>query len=239
MKLLAIETATEALGVAVDVDGRVHARFEVAPRRHAELCLPWCDALLEQAGIGKRMLDAIAVSKGPGAFTGVRLGLSIAQGIALALDKPLIALSTLEVLAMRARHLPGFDATRHRVLAAIDARMGEIYCADFRFDADGRLTRAGEERLISNQQVPDLQDADYAVVGTGLGSGDWRSLLVERLGARFDIARCDAQALPHAEDSLILALQAHARGEAIDPALVEPAYLRDKVAMTLVEQGKA
>ncbi|HHW4671922.1 MAG TPA: tRNA (adenosine(37)-N6)-threonylcarbamoyltransferase complex dimerization subunit type 1 TsaB, partial [Xylella fastidiosa subsp. multiplex] len=88
MKLLAFETSTEACSVAVQVDGCVWERFEIAPRRHAELVLSWAEQLLAEAGISRRQLDAIALGCGPGAFTGVRLGISLAQGIALALDKP-------------------------------------------------------------------------------------------------------------------------------------------------------
>ncbi|MEO8743427.1 MAG: tRNA (adenosine(37)-N6)-threonylcarbamoyltransferase complex dimerization subunit type 1 TsaB, partial [Lysobacteraceae bacterium] len=90
MKLLAIETATEACSVALSIDGEVRERFEIAPRRHGELVLPWADALLTEAGIVKSQLDAIAVGRGPGAFTGVRLAVAIAQGIALALDRPVV-----------------------------------------------------------------------------------------------------------------------------------------------------
>ncbi|PBS14390.1 tRNA (adenosine(37)-N6)-threonylcarbamoyltransferase complex dimerization subunit type 1 TsaB, partial [Lysobacteraceae bacterium NML93-0793] len=116
MKLLAFETATEACSVAVWDDGRILERFEIAPRRHAELALPWAEQLLAEAGLARAQLDAIAVSRGPGAFTGVRLGIALAQGIALALDRPVVAASTLAVLALRADAAPGT-----RVLAAIDA----------------------------------------------------------------------------------------------------------------------
>ena len=102
MRLLAIETATEACSVAILVDGDVRERFEIAPRRHAELTLPWAEQLLADAGVAKPQLDAIAVGRGPGAFTGVRLAIALAQGIALALDRPLRPVSTLAALAMRA-----------------------------------------------------------------------------------------------------------------------------------------
>ena len=120
MKLLAFETATEACSVAVYVDGEVRERFEIAPRRHAELALPWAEQLLAEAGMAKSQLDAIAVGRGPGAFTGVRLAIALAQGIALALDRPLLPVSTLARLGDA-----GAEATR--ILAAIDARMGEVY----------------------------------------------------------------------------------------------------------------
>ena len=126
MKLLAFETATEACSVAVYVDGEVCERFDLAPRRHAELALPWADEMLAEAGIAKSQLDAIAVGRGPCAFTGVRLAIAIAQGIALALDRPVVPVSTLAVLAAGA---PADGPAR--ILAAIDARMGEVYAGAF------------------------------------------------------------------------------------------------------------
>lgn len=102
MKLLAFETATEACSVALYLDGEVIERHEVAPRLHAEYALPWAEALLAEAGIKRSQLDAIALSRGPGAFTGVRLAIALAQGVALALDKPVVAVSTLQVIAASA-----------------------------------------------------------------------------------------------------------------------------------------
>src|SRR5690606_27875807 len=105
------------------LDGEVHERFEVAPRRHAELALPWAEALLAEAGVARSQLDAIAVGRGPGAFTGVRLGVALAQGIALGLERPVVPVSTLMALAA--------PVAGDRVIAAIDARMGEVYLAAF------------------------------------------------------------------------------------------------------------
>src|SRR5690606_7217366 len=115
----------EACSVAVSVDGDIRERHALAPRRHADLVLPWAEALLAEAGISRSRLDGIAVGRGPGAFTGVRLGISIAQGIALALDLPLLPESTLAVLAAGARvEDEGTGAGDAHILAAIDARMG-------------------------------------------------------------------------------------------------------------------
>ena len=132
MKLLALELSTEACSVALWVDGEVSERFEVAPRRHAELALPWAGQLLADAGIARSQLDAIAIGRGPGAFTGVRLAIAIGQGIALALGRPMVAVSTLATLAL--------SAGGPRVLAAIDARMGEVYSAAFEL-RDGDAAR--------------------------------------------------------------------------------------------------
>ncbi len=226
MKLLAIETSTEACSVAVYVDGAIAERHELAPRRHTQLVLPWADELLAEAGLKKSQLDAIAVGRGPGAFTGVRLAIALAQGLALALDRPLLPVSTLAVLAMQ--------GTQPRTLAAIDARMGEVYLGAFARDADGLVTADGEECLLAPGEAPPLLQAAFGV-GTGFGAQD--GALAPALGAL--LVGFDALALPHAADLARLASRAFQRGEAQPPDHVAPAYLRDKVALTLAEQGKA
>ena len=225
MKLLAFETATEACSVAVFADGEVHERFEVAPRRHAELALPWAEALLADAGIARAQLDAIAVGRGPGAFTGVRLAIAIAQGIALALDRPLLPVSTLATLAMRAEG--------ERRIAAIDARMGEVYLGAFAPRAEGGLQPLAAEVVVAPAAAV-LPDGDgWHGVGTGFAAAEGA------LRARFTgrLAAVDAAALPHAADVARLAALAFARGEALAPERVEPAYLRNNVALTIAERA--
>lgn len=223
MKLLAIETATEACSVAVLVDGAVIERFEVAPRRHTELALPWADALLAEAGIAKSQFDAIAVGRGPGAFTGVRLAIALAQGIALALDRPLLPVSTLAALAMQ--------ASGERILAAIDARMGEIYVAGFQRDGEG-VVATSDEIVIAPGEYAAQVGNDWHGVGTGFAGAD--AVLAARLKGQ--LASIDAGALPHAADVARLGALAFARGEAITPERIEPAYLRNNVALTIAEQ---
>lgn len=226
LKLLAIETSTEACSVAVYVDGEVIARHELAPRRHTELVLPWADELLAQAGLRKSQLDAIAVGRGPGAFTGVRLAIAIVQGLALGLDRPVLPVSTLAVLAMQGRG--------ERVLAAMDARMGEVYLGEFIRAADGRVVAAGPEQIVAPAMAARLLQPAHGV-GTGFSAEG--GALVARLGE--GLCGFDANALPHAADLARLAAEAFSRGEAVSPDQLEPAYLRDKVALTLIEQGKA
>ena len=225
MKLLAIETSTEACSVALYDDGALALRHELAPRRHTQLVLPWAEQLLASAGLRKSQLDAIAVGRGPGAFTGVRLGIALAQGLALALDRPVLPVSTLAVLAMQGQG--------GAILAAIDARMGEVYLGRFVRDADGLVAAAGEEMLCPPGQAP-LPPAPVHGVGTGFAAEG--GALVARLGET--LSGCDAAALPRADDLARLAARAYERGEAIAPDAIEPAYLRDKVALTLAEQGK-
>ncbi|WP_159017235.1 tRNA (adenosine(37)-N6)-threonylcarbamoyltransferase complex dimerization subunit type 1 TsaB [Cognatiluteimonas profundi] len=224
MKLLAFETATEACSVALWIDGEIIERFEIAPRRHAELSLPWAGQLLAEAGIARSQLDAIAVSRGPGAFTGVRLAIALAQGIALALDKPVVAISTLAALAMQ--------STGERTIAAIDARMGEIYVGAFERIGDD-LTAVSAEAVMrpGSVQLPDA--GTWAAVGTGFAAAD--GALADHLGSQ--LLRVDAAALPHAADVARLAALAFRRGDVLAPEQVEPAYLRNDVALTLVQQA--
>ena len=227
MKLLAFETATEACSVALWIDGEVHERFELAPRRHAELSLPWAEQLLADAGIVKSQLDAIAVGRGPGAFTGVRLAIALAQGIALALDRPIVTVSTLAALAMRA---PADDGAP--VLAAIDARMAEVYVGRYQ-RCDGGVVELSAEMLIAPDAVslPE-DDSRWHGVGTGFSASD--GVLAQRWSSQ--LVTVDATALPHAADVARLASMAYERGEAVAPELAEPAYLRNNVALTIAEQ---
>jgi tRNA threonylcarbamoyladenosine biosynthesis protein TsaB len=224
MKLLAFETATEACSVAVYVDGDIIERHEVAPRKHAEYALPWAEALLADAGVKRSQLDAIAISCGPGAFTGVRLAIAIGQGIALALDKPMVAVSTLQVMAMQS---PG-----NRILAAIDARMGEVYVGAFEREGDALIAVSTE--IVRAPQAVTLPDEAGGWHGVGTGFSAVEGLLQDQLGAQ--LMNVDAGVLPHAADVARLAVAAYARGEAIAPERVEPAYLRNNVALTLEEQ---
>ena len=236
MKLLAFETATEACSVALWIDGEVRERHELAPRRHAELSLPWAEQLLADAGLRKSQLDAIALGRGPGAFTGVRLAIALGQGIALALDRPIVAVSTLAALAMRAHASQQTDAVdgavSARVLASIDARTGEIYTGAFEL-RDGDAFALDAEAVLAPEAatLPDERDG-WLGVGTGFGAAD--GALARRFEARFSVI--DATALPHAADVARLAVAAYARGEALAPERVEPAYLRNNDALTIEQQ---
>ena len=231
MRLLALETATEACSVALWLDGEVVERFQLAPRRHAELALPWAGELLAAAGVARSQLDAVAVGRGPGAFTGVRLAIALAQGIALALDRPLLPVSTLAALAMR--------SGGERVLAAIDARMGEVYVAAYRrrddLPPEPLPAPYGDERVLPPAEAAlpaDGASRDWHGVGTGFDAVE--GTLRRQLGDR--LASVAAHELPHAADVARLGAAAFARGEAVAPERVEPAYLRNNVALTIAEQ---
>ena len=227
MNLLALETATESCSVALLAGERLFARSELAPRRHAELLLPMCDEVLAEAGLARRGLDAIAVGCGPGAFTGVRLAISAAQGIAFALGIPVVPVSSLAALAMQTPD----DGTD--VLAVIDARMGEVYAGLFR--RQGELVEAIGDETVGRADALRLPSSGALnVIGTGWSS--YREALEVALASLPRWA--DGARYPQAADIARLALPIAAAGGGISADRVQPVYLRDKVALTLTEQQR-
>ncbi len=222
MKILAIDTATEACSAALYRDGEVIARYELAPRRHTELLLPMVDAVLGEASLTVSDLDAIAFGRGPGSFTGVRIATATAQGLAWAAGLPAIPVSTLAAIAQAAIDQRSVDA----VACALDARMGEVYWACYRRDETGHATLQGEEQVLPPEQVPLLNDpAHWHAAGSGWQAhGD---ALIQRLGAT--PASIDPEALPDAATIARLATHALERGETVPPEQALPVYLRNKV----------
>jgi tRNA threonylcarbamoyladenosine biosynthesis protein TsaB len=234
MNLLSIETATEACSVALLYGDALIDRSEMAPRRHAELVLPMAEDLLAEAGIARRQLDVIAVGRGPGAFTGVRLAISVAQGLALALDIPVVPVSSLAALAMQA---PRNGAA---ILAAIDARRAEIYAGAFSRETVGIDSQLDHLRPLSDESVVGaealaLPQADgWNVLGSGWNA--YRAAIRERLPSAPLWA--DGDRYPQARDVARLAVPLFAAGKAVPPEHALPVYLRDRVALTLEEQQK-
>ncbi len=216
--LLALDTATEACSVALLHDGKITSHYEVIPRLHAQKLLPMIQALLAEAGVALKDVDAIAFGRGPGAFTGVRIAIGVVQGLAFALERPVLPVSNLAVLAQRALREHGAQ----RVAAAIDARMDEVYWGCYE-EVDGEMRLLGAEAVLPPEQVALPAGAGGAWFGAGTGWG-----YAERLAAKMDGQ--DASMLPHALDLLALAKFAWDRGESVPAEQAQPVYLRDKVA---------
>lgn len=228
MNLLAIESSTEQLSVALLCDGEVRAREANEPRRHGALILPLVDDLLATAGLVRSQLDAIAFGRGPGAFTGVRLACSVAQGLGFGLDRPVIGISTLQALA--AASLQHGAVTP--VLALLDARMGELYVGRYALH-DAQIQLQSEEELVTPGALELPGDDVWSV----LGSGWWahRTALYERFGLRLtELAH--APHVPHAREIALLALQHYRAGQRTSAFEAMPVYLRDKVAQTRAER---
>ncbi|HEK1768633.1 TPA: tRNA (adenosine(37)-N6)-threonylcarbamoyltransferase complex dimerization subunit type 1 TsaB [Pseudomonas putida] len=214
--LLALDTATEACSVALLHDGKVTSHYEVIPRQHAQKLLPMIKQLLADSGIALSAVDAIAFGRGPGAFTGVRIAIGVVQGLAFALERPVLPVSNLAALAQGALRQQGVQ----QVAAAIDARMDEVYWGCYQAH-DGEMRLLDQERVIAPERVALPEAGQWFGAGTGWGYGERLAVQVER---------CDAQALPHALDILSLAGHAWARGEAVAAEQAQPVYLRDNVA---------
>ena len=217
--LLALDTATEACSVALLHEGQILSHYEVIPRLHAQRLLPMIKQLLADAAVPMSALDGIAFGRGPGAFTGVRIAVGVVQGLSFALDRPVLPISNLAVLAQRS--LREYGATQ--VAAAIDARMDEVYwgcyCAE-----QGEMRLQGSEAVLPPEQamLPRAASGDWFAAGTGWGA------YAERIP--LTVSASDATMLPHAEDLLALARFAWARGEAVSADQAQPVYLRDQVA---------
>ena len=232
MNLLALETATEACSVAllrITADGRreVVARRRHAPRQQTELILPMVDEVLAEAGLTLRALDALAYSRGPGAFTGVRIAAAVTQGLALGADLAVIPVSSLQALAQGAARLRGADA----VLASFDARMQEIYAGAFAADAQGLMQPLADEVACRPEAVPDALRAAWGRVASArtLGAGSGWATYGEQLVATLPVAAQATDLEPDAEDVATLAVPVLQTGGAVAPEFALPVYLRDDV----------
>ena len=221
LKILAVDTATEACSAALLVGGKLFSRWEEAPRDHTQKILPMVQSVLDEAGLSLDELDAIAFGRGPGSFTGVRIGISVAQGLAFGAGVPLIGISTLAAMAQGAHRLEG--ATR--VLTAIDARMNEVYFGHYEL-LDGRMQLVGEE-VVSDPAA--LIDARGKLAGSLSCVGTGFETYGETLNALADELAVSQVRFPAAVDMLPLARSAWLAGEAVAVEQATPVYLRDKV----------
>ena len=189
------------------------------PRGHTELVLPMVQELMAEAGLRFTQLDAIAFGRGPGAFTGVRISIGVAQGLAYAADLPLLPISNLAAVAQQAALDVSSGA---QLLVCMDARMGEVYSGLFMLGDEGLVTPLGAEQVCPPERI-DLAPNTLAM---GLGTG-FRAYPV--LKQRYAILRLRDDALPHAVHIAQLAQRDWRAGMAVTPADAAPVYLRDQV----------
>lgn len=226
LKILAIDTATEACSAALYIDGAVTSRYELAPREHSRLILGMIDDLLAEADLTVSQVDAIAFGRGPGSFMGLRIAAGVVQGIAFAHDIPVIPVSTLKAIAQRAYDETGLS----NVMAAIDARMDEVYWSAYHFDGTGWIS-IEEECVISPDKLDvkatmSQKEGDWVAAGTGWSSYQQR-LLAD------DVARPKKildDFYPSAEVITKLASEEYRAGNTVAAAEAIPVYLRNDVA---------
>lgn len=235
MKLLALDTATEACSAALYIDGEIIQRYEIAPRKHSSLLLPMVDALIKEAGINKRDLDALAFGRGPGSFMGVRIAAGVTQGIAFALSLPVIPVSSLAAIAMVCHKEVGAA----QVACAIDARMSEVYWGCYEIN-DTMIPRLiGEEAVLPPQKIalPDVSTTSDRWVGAGTGWASYQETMEPAVVQR--LQSIQPECLPDANAIATIAVSMYENGESVSAAEAIPVYLRNKVAKTTREREQA
>ena len=223
VNLIALETSTEYCSLAVSHGAQEFGRSVHAGQRHSELALPLLRELLLQAGLDMHAIEGIAYGAGPGSFTGLRIACGIAQGLALARGLPVAGIGTLLALAE--------DCGADKVIACLDARMGEVYHAVYR-KSGGDWTEMHAPALYKPDAVPQVEGSDWIACGSGFRVHG--TVLARRYAG--SISRTDAGAIPHAAAMLRLARKVFAAGQGVDAAAAAPLYVRDKVALKSSER---
>ncbi len=227
MRILALDTSTEACSVAYLEGGELLERHEEVGRAHATRLLPLIGEVMGAAAVELGSLDVLAVGVGPGSFTGIRIGVACAQGIAFGAGLPAVPVSSLEALAFQAVRELG--ATR--ILACIDARMREVYWQLFSVHADRQIRAESEPRVDAPGDVlRELEGQSWCGIGRGIP-------VLSNVGMSFDSAHPGA--LPRAGDAARLARSRFLRGEHVAPQDLVPVYVRDRVAQTTEERARA
>ena len=228
---LALDTSNQYCSIAVQAHGKILARHELSEQKHSTMILPMVRELLASADVTLADLDAIVVGVGPGGFTGVRLAVAVAQGLAFAMNKPVLAHSSLEAMAVAAFALGYLE-----VIVGMDARMQQVYWAHYQF-IDGQLhTRIApslDDVVVFAEHIRVLQEPCAVVGNAHQAFAEVAQMCVQN--NHVNIAEIDHSA-PHAEHLLPVANVAWREGRAIPPEQLQPLYVRDKVAMTIAER---
>lgn len=242
MNILAIDTATEACSVALEVDNTLYTHFEVCPQQHSQRLLPMIDAILKEAGVELASLDLLAFGRGPGSFTGVRIATGMIQGLALGTGLPVAGVSTLKAMAVEAAQ----NSTGQFVAVASDARMNEVYFCVY------KQLENGLEIIVPEQVCPPADAVNYlnelgealnnnvTVAGTGWAAYEELQQWLNTQGAAESAASAVASTaantekkpavtLPNAAFMLEDAKEAARANTTTSAAEVKPVYLRDKV----------
>jgi tRNA threonylcarbamoyladenosine biosynthesis protein TsaB len=223
MIVLALDTSTEYCSCALWRDGEILSRGELAGQRHSDILLPMIDELLGEAGVRLGQLDGLSFGSGPGSFTGIRIACSVAQGLAMGAELPVVPVCTLEALAEQ--------SGERQVVAALDARLDEIYVAYYRREGETWQAVFGPA-LCSIADAPSLVGGGWHGVGSGFG------ILEGKLAAHLGPELASVRTNLHPEAGAVACLGARAllRGEGRDAAEAQPLYLRNKVALTIEER---
>ena len=224
MKFLALDTSTEACSVALALDGQILALDEVCPQQHSKRILPMLQQLLSDAGVSLYQLDGIIFGRGPGSFTGVRIGVSVAQGLAFGADLPVFGVSTLAAMAQAA----AVQQNATEVIAAIDARMAEVYIAAFTLDEAGLMQAITPEIAAKPAALPEvLTSLSFTSQVLGVGTG-WQTY-PQALQQLAPALIADSILYPSAQFMLPFASRAWQQQLFVSAEQAEPVYVRDEV----------
>ena len=220
MKLLAIDTSSNACSVALQVADDVLDKHVVEPRAHTRILMPMITELLAEGGVSLQQLDAIVLGNGPGSFIGMRIGASVAQGLCHGADLPIVPVSSLLAIAVEAFA----DSSHDHLVVAQDARMNEVYLGSFKRGEDGLPEVAAGECIAAVAELP-TPFATYAAAGAAWERyADLVAANSRQIDAQLSIT------VPRASNLLGPARIDIDAGRAIAPETLTPAYLRNKVA---------
>jgi len=225
MKLLAIDSSTEACSVALLDGDELLEQYLLAPREHTQRLLPMVDAVLAETGTKLSQLDAIAFGRGPGSFTGLRICLGVVQGLAFGAELPVVPVSSLAALAQTAIDQQAV-ISGESILSTLDARMNEIYWGVFSIE-NGLAVALADEQLSAPEQLrlTELLSTTKSIVGVGSG---WQ--YGERIACATEVSRIEAGLLPRAAAVARLAQRDFELGLSCSADQALPTYLRDQVA---------
>jgi tRNA threonylcarbamoyladenosine biosynthesis protein TsaB len=218
VKILALETSTNACSAALMVNDTIIERYQLAPHEHSELILPMLQSLLAEAQLKPSQLNALAFSCGPGSFTGVRIAAGLVQGLGYGAGLPAIPISSLKTLAQTASH----ELKAQNVLTAFDARMGEIYWGIYRLGKNGLVQSVAEDLLTQPGNVQLPKGGNW--IGVGDGWKTYTDVLKHRLGKK--LIRIEPQFYPRAGQVAKLARKDWLAGNTISADKALPVYLR-------------
>ncbi len=230
MNILALDTCTECCSAALLYQGKVYEQVVMTQRGHSDLILGMMDTLFEQAACSVAEVEAIAFGRGPGSFTGVRVGVGVAQGIAFARELPVIAISSLAAVAQGAADVLDFD----NIAVANDARMGEVYSACYRREK-GTVKLVGAEQVCPPNKFIASEKGKWAGVGTAWGV--YQDILQQNFSD--NLSQMSVEHYPTANNIIKLAQVEVEAGRLLSAEQAIPVYLRDDVAKKKGEQKRA
>ena len=228
MNYLALDASTEACSVALEVNGKVFSRYDLCPQSHSLHLLPMIDAVLQEAGIKLADLDGLIFGQGPGSFTGVRIGVGVAQGLAFSANLPVVGVSSLQAMAQ----LAYIEHGEKQVIAAIDARMSEVYNGYYLLDDDNIMQAQQGEAVTPPEQLAQQLSAIVTTPFYAVGTG-WDAYS-EKLSEQLLVLRTNEASpeilFPTAEAMLAIGKVKLEQGQGVSAEEAQPVYVRDTVS---------